>query len=168
MCWWSQAPCEPLREWKPATIPWVWGSFLENEERAGSFQVICCGLSQWSPRRYTAGVTDELQSSGHHWSIHRRGPWMPVHLLNHSSPTYLAVTHPRCIVLTVTSLESGESRSPEPGPLEVRGAKLSASCQLTPPPPDPASVCFWFPGFPLKTLTRHPSRTISCLIQIQL
>ena len=97
MCWWSQAPCKTLREWKPTTIPWVWGSYLENEERAGSFQVICYRLSQWSPLRYTAGVTDELQSSGHHWSIHRHGPWMPVHVLNHSSPTYLVVTHPRCI-----------------------------------------------------------------------
>lgn len=150
MCWWSQAPCEPLREWKPATIPWVWGSFLENEERAGSFQVICCGLSQWSPRRYTAGVTDELQSSGHHWSIHRRGPWMPVHLLNHSSPTYLAVTHPRCIVLTVTSLESGESRSPEPG---ASGGQRSQAVSILPahtPTPRPSLCLLLVPRVPTQ------------------
>lgn len=115
MCWWSQAPCKTLREWKPTTIPWVWGSYLENEERAGSFQVICYRLSQWSPLRYTAGVTDELWPSlvnPQTWSLDAGS-------CSESLQPDLSGSHPPQvrIVLTVTSLELGESAFPRTGGL---------------------------------------------------
>ena len=125
--------------------------------------------SSVAPLRH-GGETDEL-----HWvfaaSIGQPAdvaPGMLARVLNPSSGTQLTSAHPMCTALTATSPELGGSVSPRTGSLR-RAGKPSCQCPASSHPPQTQPLCTsGSPVSPPETLTRNPSRMISCLIQMQL